>query len=240
MAFVDDHLPVAAGHVLRPPLADQALDEGDVDGPGRSRRPAADAPDGLFGDVEEGREARDPLELQLAAVHDDERAGLSRRDDEGGEHRLSKGRAGGQHAFVMREDGVRRALLLGAEFAVEGNVERRAGKAFVFDFMRKAPFAEKVQDGIEASARQGEAVPLQSGARDDAGQAARGKPYPLRVVELRIDERGEPHQVGRLTRGKNTPVDSHAVVEADGDNGAGRTCGGRACRGRASAPIRDK
>ena len=104
------------------------------------------------------------MHLQLAAVHDDERACLARRDDKCRENRLAEGGSRRQNAVVVGQNRVGRALLLGTEFAVEGDVEKRALAAGVRDFTRAAPVGEEVQGRLAAAARQGKTAARQRGA----------------------------------------------------------------------------
>jgi hypothetical protein len=53
MAFVDDHVAVFGDAVIDDTFADETLNYRDVEQPGRSASPAADASDRLYGYAEE-------------------------------------------------------------------------------------------------------------------------------------------------------------------------------------------
>ena len=93
------------------------------------------------------------MHLQLAAVHDDERACLARRDDKCRQNRLPERGSSRENAIFMRKDGRCRPFLFGPEFPVEIHVKWLARQAFVCDFAREAPGAEESQGRFAATAR---------------------------------------------------------------------------------------
>ena len=75
--------------------------------------PAADAADGLRGQVEERREPLDPLVQQLPAMDEHQRVDAAAGDQPGGDHGLAERRRGGQHAGVVRQHRAAAALCSG-------------------------------------------------------------------------------------------------------------------------------
>jgi hypothetical protein len=61
VAFVDDQMPVVRHAVIDDALADEALDQGDINSAGEFLVPATEPADGFGGQVEKGGEALDPL-----------------------------------------------------------------------------------------------------------------------------------------------------------------------------------
>ena len=74
VALVDDQVAVVGHAIIDDALPDQALNDRDIEQPGRRVSPAADAPNRLGGHAEERREALDPLIEQLAPMDEHERA----------------------------------------------------------------------------------------------------------------------------------------------------------------------
>lgn len=69
MTLVDDHVTVLGDTISDDALLDQALNDGDVEDPGRSAWSPTDTTDRLCRDIEERRESVDPLVSQLATMH---------------------------------------------------------------------------------------------------------------------------------------------------------------------------
>jgi len=78
MTLVDNQLTVVRHAIINDTFPDETLNDGDVEQPGRSASPAADATDRLCGHVEKRRESLDPLVEQLTPMHEYERAALIR------------------------------------------------------------------------------------------------------------------------------------------------------------------
>lgn len=96
MTLVDDQVAVLGHAIIDDTLPDEALNDGDVEQPGRSASAAADATDRLRGQAEERREPFDPLVEQLTSMHEHERADAALCDQPGGDHRLAERRRGSQ------------------------------------------------------------------------------------------------------------------------------------------------
>ena len=121
MAFVDDHVAVVGDAIIDDTLPDEALNDGDVEQPGRSASPAADSTDRLRGHAEERREPLDPLVEQLPPMHEHERVDAALGDEPGGDDGLAERGRGGQHAGLVRQHRVCRRLLLGPELALKAS-----------------------------------------------------------------------------------------------------------------------
>ena len=186
MALVDDQMAVVGHAIINDTLSDETLNDGDVEQPGGSASPAADATDRLRRHVEERRESLDPLVQQLTPMHEHERADAALGDQPGGDHRLAKRRRGRQHAGLVRQHRVCRRLLLGPEFAVKGHVERAAGVALVANDRCDTQIAQGLANLVEAPSRQADVMRMILSAGDDARLVVRGQPHRLRLVELGI------------------------------------------------------
>lgn len=73
VAFIDDDLPILADAVINDPLADEALNDGHVEQPGRLVSAVANSSDRLSRQIQERREALDPLIEQLPTMNEDKR-----------------------------------------------------------------------------------------------------------------------------------------------------------------------
>src|SRR5579864_5982306 len=112
VTFIDDEVAVIGHKIVDDALADQALNQGDIEQPGWSPSTAADAADRFRGEAQKGGEALDPLIEQLPSMDEDERVYATRSDEPRGDHGLAEGRGGGQYAGVVPQNGVRGSLLL--------------------------------------------------------------------------------------------------------------------------------
>ena len=153
VTLVDDQVAVVGQAVLDDTFPDETLDNGDVEQSGRPGLASADSTDRLWGQVEERREALDPLLEQRTPMHKHERAYTALCDEPGGDHRLAKRRRGGQHAGVVSQHRGCRRLLLGPQLALKGRLERAPGVALLANGHTDADVGQGLADIIETPSR---------------------------------------------------------------------------------------
>ena len=131
MALVDDEVAVVGDEIFDRPLADEALNEGDVERAAEALSPAAQATDLLWGNVEKLRQALHPLLEQLLAMHEDEGVDAAVSDHPCREDSFSEGGSGGEDASVVRQHGFSGQLLIFTQSALEREIDCLAFKSFV-------------------------------------------------------------------------------------------------------------
>ena len=186
MTLINDQMAVVGHAVTDHAPPDETLNDGDIEQPGRSASPAANATDRLRRHAEERREPLDPLVEQLATMYEDERVHAPLRDQPRGDHRLAKRGRGGQHASVVRQDCAGRRLLLGSQLTLKGHLERAAGVALVANGRANAEVAQRLANLVEASSRQADVMRVIFSARDDARLGVGGESHGLHLVKLGI------------------------------------------------------
>ena len=103
VTFIDDHLAVVAHAVVHHTVANEALNDGHIEQPGRCVAAAADSTYRLCRHVQEGRETLDPLVEQLPPMHEHQRVDAALCDEPGGHHRFPESCRRGQHTgFVLQ------------------------------------------------------------------------------------------------------------------------------------------
>lgn len=113
------------------PLADEALDDGDVDGATPFASSTTDAAYRLARKVEKRREPFDPLIEELPAIHQHERVDAALGDEPCGHDRLAECRGGRENARLIFQQCRGGALLLVPQLAMKLDVQRFAVVALV-------------------------------------------------------------------------------------------------------------
>lgn len=191
VAFVDDEVAVVGDEVFDHALANEALDDGDVDPAGECFASAAEVSDLFFFELEKLRKALDPLIHELLAVHEDESVDSALRDEPGGENGFSEGGGGGKDPGLVGEHGFPCNRLFGMEGALESEFEWGAGVALVVNAGFDFEFFEEGEDVIEAAAGEGEVLGMVFGAGDDTRFPVRGEAHGLGFVELGVLKGGK-------------------------------------------------
>ncbi len=234
VAFVDDEVAVVGDAVVHGAFANEALDEGDVEGAGEFAASAAQATNGFCGQVEEGGEAFEPLLHELLAVNKDEGIHSAPGDEPGGEDGLAEGGRGGEDAGVVGEHGEGGGLLLGAEGGGEADIELGAGLAFVPHLEANVKFPEEGLEVFQTAAWKGDVRGIVFGAGDDAGFVVGGQAHGLGAVEFGILKCGEADEAvaegGRKIGFRDVDLVGENDVEGGrdgpGDGGLGGAAGG--------------
>src|SRR5512134_3556343 len=130
VAFVDDHVAVIGDEISDHALADETLNDTNVNPPSRSTSASADATDRFGRYVEERRKALDPLIEQLPAMHQHERVDAASRDEPRGDDGLAKCGGRRQDACLMAQDGVGSGLLFRPQLALKRHLQGTAVVAF--------------------------------------------------------------------------------------------------------------
>ena len=112
MTFVDDHVAVLGDAIIHDTFADETLNDGDVEHPGRSVAPAADPADRFRRDIEKRRQTLDPLVQELAPMDEHQRIDAALGDQPGSDDGLAERRRGGQDARFVLQHRLGRELLL--------------------------------------------------------------------------------------------------------------------------------
>ena len=192
MAVVDDDLPVAGDEIGNGLPANEALDYGDIDPPGRSALRALDLSDRLRIEAEELRELRDPLVQKRAPVNQDQRAARARCDEVRPDHGLADAGRRDEDTRIVREKRSRRRLLNRRQRAVESNVQSGSGDALVRDLEHDPVSSEQLLEIRKASTRERDMQGEFLGARDHPRYRRGRQSHALLLIELRILERREP------------------------------------------------
>ena len=110
-----------------------------------------------------------------------------------------------------------RFVLFRRQLAEKPCPERPSLLAFVAQLGRNAGVAEKAQQIVEASPREGDMFREQLGTGDDAWLAERRQAHGLRRIELGVLERGQPCDAVHQRRRKLRPVDVDLIAQHDLD-----------------------
>src|SRR5690348_6500541 len=106
VALVDDHVAVVGHDVRNHALADETLNDADVNPPSWSTSASTDATERFGMYIEKRRKAFDPLIEQLAPMHQHERVYAALRDEPGSDNRLAKRGGRRQDANLVAKHGV--------------------------------------------------------------------------------------------------------------------------------------
>lgn len=98
-------------------------------------------------------------------MYEHERADAPLCDQPRRDHRLAKGRRGGQNACLVRQHRVCRRLLIGSELALKAHLERAAAVALVANGRANAQVCQRLANIVEAPARQSDVMRVILGAR---------------------------------------------------------------------------
>ena len=101
VALIDDHVSVITDAVVNDPLADQTLDDRNIQRARRLAASAADPSNLTVVDVEKCRQALHPLIQQLSSMDEHERVNATLCDQPGRHHRFTERRGRGQHAGLV-------------------------------------------------------------------------------------------------------------------------------------------
>ncbi|HUM08424.1 MAG TPA: hypothetical protein VLT37_06055 [Acidocella sp.] len=105
---------------------------------------------------------------QFGAIHQHQGGHSPARNHRSGHDRLAEGRRRAQHAYVVMQHGRDGRLLVEAQGAGEGHVDRLTDEAFVTQLARNAVFAQKGSCGIEAAPWQSNVQRIVLGIANDA------------------------------------------------------------------------
>ena len=177
VALVNNHVTVAGYTVVDDALLDQALNHRDVQEPCRRITAATDTSNRLDRNTEEGRQALHPLVEQLTTMDEHERADATLCDQPGAHDRLPECGGGCQHTGVVREDGVRRDLLVAPQFPVEGHIQRSTVVAFVSNGRANPKVLQRVSQLVETATGKTNVMEVVLGAGDDARLVVDGQPH---------------------------------------------------------------
>ena len=95
-----------------------------------------------------------PLVEQRLGVHQNQCIHAALRDQPGRDHRLAEGRCGTEHPVAVRQQSVCRGLLVGAQCAGKGDVQRTAGAGFVLNGIVGSGILQKRAKRFFAAPRQ--------------------------------------------------------------------------------------
>src|ERR1700730_8544370 len=155
MAFIDDNMAVISDQIGDDALPNQAPHEGDIDGACRLLLPAVYDADFVRCDVQKGLEARHPLVEELPAMDEDQRVPIPHRDHFRSDDGLAESCGRCKHPDLVLEKPGCSLILLGRQLSKEPRDKRYSLLAFVAQLDGNAGIAEKVQDVIKTSPRQG-------------------------------------------------------------------------------------
>src|SRR5918993_2491456 len=151
VAFVDDHVAVIGDEISDHALADQTLNDADVNLPSRPTSTSADATNRLGRHIEERRKALDPLIEQLAAMDKHERVDTMLSDEPRGDDSLAKCGGGCQYASIVAQHCVGGGLLLLPKLALKLHLQTTAVVSFVTNDHANANVGERLANIIEAA-----------------------------------------------------------------------------------------
>ena len=194
VALVDHEMSVIGDDVVDFALANQALDDADIDDAARLAPAAADLPDRGGREIEKRREPRDPLFHELTAVDEHQRVGSAGGDDGRGDDCLAEPGRRREHAGLVRQQCIGGGLLFRGQASEKRGFNRTAGIALVAHVQGDAQVFQQSCHRLAAAARQGDVVRQQLGAGDDARGTEGGAPHRLGAIEGRVLEGGEPDE----------------------------------------------
>jgi hypothetical protein len=166
-----------ADTIIDDPFLDQALNHRDIQESRRRVATAADAANRFGREVEECREALDPLIEELAPMDEHERTDAALGDQPRAHDRFAECGGGRQHAGVVCENRVRRDLLLAPQFPLERHVQRSPAVPFVTDRRANPKVSECVSQLVEAAPRKTDVMGEVLGAGDDARLVVGRQPH---------------------------------------------------------------
>ena len=98
-------------------------------------------------------------------MHDHERVDAALCDQPGGDHCLAKGRCGSQDAGVVRQQRLRRRLLIRPELALKGYGQGAASVPFVANVRTHAQVSQRLAHIVKAPSRQADVMRVILSAR---------------------------------------------------------------------------
>src|ERR1700693_1090414 len=128
VAFVDDEMPIIADHIIDLSLANEALDQGDVNLPLRLATTAADHADLVRWHIRERCEPLYPLIHELTAANKNQCIPSAFGHHSDSQNRLAERRRRREHTGIMRQKSCDCGFLIGTQCAIEGKCDRRTGK----------------------------------------------------------------------------------------------------------------
>jgi hypothetical protein len=180
VAFVNDHVAVIGDEVSDHALADETLNDADVNPSGRSTSASADSTDRFGRYIEERRYPLDPLIEQLAPMDQHERIDAALSDKPRSDNGLAKCGGGRQDTILVAQHGVCCGLLLGPKLTLKGHRQTTTVAAFVTNGHANAKIGECLANVIQAATGQPDVMREVLGARDDAGLVVRkSSPRPV-------------------------------------------------------------
>ena len=150
MTFIDDEMSVIRHAVIDHTLADETLDQGDIEVSREFPVATAEASDRLRWQIEKRGQPLDPLLHQLLPVNQNQSVHATGGDEICGKHGFAEGGGGGQDTGIVREHGRGGGFLFRTQGAGELHIERFAGHALIADVEFDFQAAEKLQQLIEA------------------------------------------------------------------------------------------
>ena len=158
VAFVHNEMAVIAHAILDDALADQALDDRDIQRAGQLPLAAADPANRLRRQAEKRRQSLDPLFQQLPAMHENQRVDAALGNEPCRHDGFSESRRGGQNARVVGQHRSGGGLLLGPQFTLELHIQRRAGVPLIADDRLDAQVRQELLHLVQTAARQADVL----------------------------------------------------------------------------------
>jgi hypothetical protein len=140
---VDDNLSVVFDQRVHLAPARQRLHHGYVDPAGRLGLATADCADHPLADAKKGLQAFLPLLEEFGAMHQDQSIHTLPRDHRSGRHRFAECGRRAEHAGIVLQHRRDSRLLVNAQGADEGHVQRCTGETLVFQIAGDAVVAEQ-------------------------------------------------------------------------------------------------
>jgi len=144
VTLIHDHVTVGCDDIVHGIAADDALQHGDVQTAVRLTFAAPDPPNELGVNAEEHGKLVHPLIEQRLAMHKDQCAACTLRNQIGADHRLPRAGRCDKHAHIVREHCSRCIALYRRQLSVERDIKRIAANSLVIDRQSDPVFAEQI------------------------------------------------------------------------------------------------
>jgi hypothetical protein len=219
VTFINNKMTVIRYEIRDFTVSDKALDQRNIDDPGRLPPPAADNSNLFRINVQEGSQPFDPLIEQFAPVDEDKRISGASGEKRCRYNGFPESGRGSKNAVIMRKKCVEGFQLWSPQFSLEGQFrgQRPADFPTVFQNNIGAVAFDELDCFLKATPRQCHVSRMKFGARYDPRLAEGRQTHGLSTIKLGILESCQTNELCNQGRRELCPIYVYLIRDHDLD-----------------------